>query len=750
MPLLLTLLLTLVLAAPAAAVDLADSGWKISADRFSRSGDGDKIVASGNVELISLAEDRETVAMRADWLSYEAATGMVEARGDVYLKTKAQETRAASTQLLIKEQTGKLQDATVHIKERNLHFAAREARKEGETVYYFRHGVFTSCAVEEGRQPMWSIKALEVDIDTDGFIFMKHCFLRIKGVPIFYLPIATFPGLMERQTGFIMPPEITSSSRSGYGLVTPFFIDLSPSADITLYPSYMEKRGFHGGAEFRRVFSFENRLGLQGSFLQDQLVDGPETPEDDDNDYKDDGYFRTRKDRYWIRGKYDDALGEKSNLRLDLDFASDRDFLMEFVDEMAGFERSSELFLSDFDRGLAEESLGWRDSTLQLDRRGDSVFLGAEMALVDEFASHQTPGQDAIHTLPHLLASGISQLAGSPVNFNWDADYVNYHRDAGVGLQRLDLFPRLLAPLPLGRYMEGSVLAGVRQTYYLVEAHGDDVYTGDSHDQRSVFHGKAEVATSFHRDFAMEMGSLSWLNHMIRPRLDYTNLSLGSGQDDLPDFDNHDRLESANSVGYGLDNHFRVGGEENGLPYNRYLGLFKVSQSYNFRKSGEEQPYSDVDFSLELYPFSGLHLKYDTSLSVYGEGIVDYDLFTRYRRGRTALACDYRYNKPSDVHELNSILELGLTQRITFKGELKRSLATDRTIKETLSLLYRADCWAVQLAHAQDEDDERVYLYFSLLGAGRTVGFGYSDDMGGDQAWKFNDEPLSHGGWQDS
>ena len=678
-----SLILLLLASTTAFAAGLADSPWKITADRFTRTANGNDVIAEGNVELLNQAQGQETVTLRADWLRYDSATGLVHAKGNVHLKTAGQVATAGDAQLLLNEQTGVLKHSTIFFEDRNLYFASEEARKEGEKIYYFHNGVFTTCEITEETAPVWSIKSVEADIDIDGFIFMKHCILRLKDVPVLYFPFLTFPGHRDRQTGFMVPPEISTSDRSGYGLTTPFFINLSPSSDITLYPSYLEKRGEHVGGEFRHIFDYGTKLQLQASYLDDKLIDTPNTPDNDDNDYKDDGYMRTRRDRYWVRGKFDHEFGENLNTMVDVDFASDRDFLTDFEEEMTGFKAASRQFLIDFDRGLGESSLGWRDSSLQVNKWWDTIYFGGEAVLVDEHESHRTPGKDAVNTLPHLLNNGMVDLAGTGVNLNWDADYVNYSREEGVGMQRVDLFPRLLAPLPVGRYLEGSVLGGVRQTYYLVETHGNATYDGDTSPDRSAVYGKVDLATSVHRDFGLKIGSVSWLNHMLRPHINYSHLSHTSGQENLPDFDALDRVNSGNSIGYGLDNHFRIGGMADDKAYNRYYGLFKVSQNYNFQKTREDHPYSEVLFNLELYPLERLYLKYDTNLSVYGDGFTQYDLLTRYSHARGSFALDYRYTKFSDVHEINGLLEMGLTEAISFRGELKQSLHTNRIINQT-------------------------------------------------------------------
>ena len=112
------------------------------------------------------------------------------------------------------------------------------------TVFVAAEGVakVITCRLQDGQEPPWSFGAADTKITDGGYAVMKHAVFRVKGIPVFYSPYMILPAKHERQTGFLFPAWYMSD-RDGFGLETPFFVNLSPTADITLYPRYFSKRG---------------------------------------------------------------------------------------------------------------------------------------------------------------------------------------------------------------------------------------------------------------------------------------------------------------------------------------------------------------------------------------------------------------------------------------------------------------------------------------------------------------------------
>ncbi|MDA3971328.1 MAG: LPS assembly protein LptD [Desulfobulbaceae bacterium] len=710
--------------------------WKVSAEKMTRSVDNQEVIAEGDVEIIRTGTPAKPVAIYADWIRYDMDKGMVYARGNVKMRSPGEEADAERGTIVLGDETATLFNAEIYMKQQNLHFKAEEAQKNGEMSYWFKNGIFTTCDSEADTAPVWSLEAKEIDIDIDGFIWMKHSFLNIKDVPVLYLPIMGFPGRMARQTGFLFP-EMSNSTLSGLGVVTPFFVNLSPSSDVTLYPGVMSKRGLLGGAEFRYVNAENSKFTAIGTYINDRTDDTA------DDDYKDDGYFRTQQDRYWLRGKADHDFGQNLIARLDIDTASDRNYLLEFENGITGFDASNDSLLADYNRGLMDGTSGWRQSSGQISKSWAAAFVGGEVMLVDDLDPGLTPTTSMVHSLPNLVSQGNLELWETAVNFNWDADYANYYREEGVGTQRVDLRPRLDAPLALADWLEASVSGGLDQTFWSVEEQGSTAsWTEDSSPSRSSWSGKVDIGTSLQRDFGVNMGKTKFLNHLLRPELTYTYVDVIDADDQaaLPDFDERDRITESSVVGYGFANHFRVGGiDEDGKGWSRYFGQFKIDQGYDFRQ--KETPFTDMAFDLDIYPIEGLRLNYTTKWNMYGAGIVSYALLSRYtnKRGDSA-GVDYIYDKFGEIHTLNAEAQVRISRTLAGRVEFKQSLGEeDSAVTQQVALLYQPGCWGMKLEYSDTQDDQRVALMVSLMGAGQSYGFGYGSSHEGGELFSTMD-----------
>ena len=721
-------------AGPCFSADPTSSPWQITADKIIRYGKPENVVAEGNVVMVrDQGDSPNPVTIKADWIRYNVTDGVIHARGNLTMRNTNEDVDAEEALIDLNKETATLTDTTLFVPENNLHFVGKEVEKTDPITYHFTDGEFTTCNVKEGKTPPWQFRSADTVVKVEKVTTLKHTVLRVKGVPVLYLPYIVLPGNTKRRTGLLLP-EFSQSKLSGTGLITPFFIDLSPSSDITLYPGYLSKRGLVAGAEFRYVADSNSRMTVAGTYIHDKTKD---TVEDD---YKDDGYLRDQHHRYWIRGKLDHELGKDFFLRADLDMASDRDYLQEFEKYANGFDESDKAFLKDYNRGLAEQTLPYRPSQVQLSKTWSSSFLGGQMIGVDDLVD-DSDAESQVNTLPRILYNGVFELKQVPVSLSWNSEYVNYWREEGVGQQRLNAHPRLTAPLPFGRLVEGTISSGLQETIYRVKSYGSSKYDWqyDENQERTAWDVNANIATTMARDFDMDIGSVSWMNHSIRPELSYTYVSVDS-QDQLPSIDAVDRISLTNLVSYSLDNYFRLGGIDDGNPYNRYIGYLKLNQTFNVHEerrdlSGPDdkrRPFSDISLDLNIYPLPRWQTKYKTTYSVYGQGFTSYDFFTKFTaENGDSLAMDYRYNKGSEVNQLNAEIKTRLSETLYLEGDIKQSLHTDEITSASLGLVYHPQCWAMKVFAEKNTDDKRFVIMFSMVGLGETLGVGMSEDMAG-------------------
>jgi len=737
--------------------------WEITADSLIHLNDPDSILAEGNVIVIRpKGQSPGGMFIRADWARYDKERGTVKARGNVYILSGADEITANSADMDLEAETGTFFDSTIFMAETHMYVTGQEVVKTGEFSYTVKKGWATACKPEEGKSPPWSFTSTTTKLTVDGMAQMTNAVFHVKDAPLAYTPYFTFPAKTKRETGVLFP-EWSNSSRSGFGLMVPVFLNVSPSTDITLYPGYLSKRGVQYGGEFRYVKGPASYGTFMLSYLHDDLVDGPNLQDE----YKQDGLIRNEANRYWLRGKANHDFGNSLTGKLDLDLVSDQDYLQEFREGVMGFTANKLQFFDEFGRDLQEETIFERESSMQLVKAWSNMIATAELrtrqdtrhdiGLVGTEHIFLPRTTSPLQALPRLDFTGRVPISGTRMSAAWDSEYVNYWREEGVGAQRLDLHPKLISFLPRGGWLEGKVSGGARETAYQLESYGDSSWDKDNFQDRQTYDFTGNIATIFLRDFAL--GNSGWLEHMVRPNLIYEYLTrtqeLPSFTEDLTFdntpgyFDSVDRLERKNWLTWQLNNYFTLGGvNKNGDSWNRNFGRVKILQTYDLREEnpessglpaeGKRYDWSDLRFETVVSPVSNWALGYQTNVSMYGKGVTRYELFNQYSlAGGHTFGLNYRYLKDSGMiapyfytengesaHDLIGSVGMRMSETLTASAYLIKSFSEDHTVESRARLIYQPACWMMELETSRTVDDHRVMLIFSLDGVGRALRFG--------------------------
>ena len=215
-----------------------------------------RVLAEGNVELRQGAW-----ILLARRLSYEEATGMVRAWGDVALSTPEGEVVFADEASFVRDlREGDASEVSMRLVD-DSRLAARSAQLRGERSFLER-AVYSACRpCEEGENesegegaqaqesaasepsppppPIWRIKAFRVERDEGaGVIRYEDAYLEFFGVPIFYTPFfAHADPAIDKRSGFLLP-RFSTSSLLGVGVEFPYFWNLAPHYDFTFAPRF--------------------------------------------------------------------------------------------------------------------------------------------------------------------------------------------------------------------------------------------------------------------------------------------------------------------------------------------------------------------------------------------------------------------------------------------------------------------------------------------------------------------------------
>jgi LPS-assembly protein len=132
----------------------------------------------------------------------------------------------------------------------DVYFYGDTIEKISARSYRLTRGGFTTCVQPT---PRWEVTSDSVVINLNDYAIARNMLLRVKGVPLMYLPILYYPIKDEdRATGFLLPTYGSSTLR-GQAISNAFFWALGRSHDATFFHDWYTRTGQGVGAEYRYV-----------------------------------------------------------------------------------------------------------------------------------------------------------------------------------------------------------------------------------------------------------------------------------------------------------------------------------------------------------------------------------------------------------------------------------------------------------------------------------------------------------------
>lgn len=583
-----------------------------------------------------------------------------------------------------------------------------------ENIEELTNATFTTC---ERANPSWQLKAKELTLDHNtNTAEAWHATFYIKDTPVFYLPYLSLPITDERKSG-LLTPEFSISETRGFDITVPYYFNIAPNQDLTVFPRYMTKRGFMLGAEYRYLLPT-----LHGS------VTGTYLPSDIEDDTK---RWSFRSEHIWT---------PTSNIHFDARYqrVSDKDYI------------------SDFENTLDLSSTSFLESHLNGNFR-----LNNNYNVFAQIQEHQVA--DSLYTtddkpysrLPRVIGNG-QWFFDNGVDIETRTEVTNFDKKDSVSGVRFDNDITL-------SYMVGNSFAYLNPkasyrftSYDLRDLEYDDYGREDDQVNRSIPILSVDSGLYFDRYF-------NWFGRdtiqTLEPRLFYLYVPK-KDQSDIPVFDTsevdvsydwlfmrnrfngRDRIGDANQLTTAITTRFidEETGEENARFSLGQIQYFRDREVTLYDSLGESDNSSDflaeaqVKLSSKLSTRALLHWNPNdnqTEKSVFG---INYQL-TRDK----LLSLSYIYDKGSEYTD-----DTGHYEQIDFTAVWRindnwrsfwrwnYSLDYNENIDIMGGVEYRDCCWAVRLLGRQNRDDlteeldSSILLEFELDGLGN-VGSRTSD-----------------------
>ncbi|KAF1069749.1 MAG: LPS-assembly protein LptD [Pseudomonas citronellolis] len=340
---------------------------------------------AGNVVL-----RQGSMQVEADEANLHQAENRGELAGNVRLRDNGALIVGDHADLQLDNGEAKIDNAEYVMHQQQIRGSALYAKRQEDAIIQLKDGTYTRC---EPNSNAWVMKGNNIKLDpATGFGTATNATLRVKDIPVFYTPYIYFPIDDRRQSGFLAP-SFGSSSDTGLFVVTPYYFNLAPNYDATLFPRYMAKRGLMMEGEFRYLTH-----SSEGQFSAAYLND------DDDSRDGQPHY----KDQRWMYG-WKDKTGLDSRWMATVDYT----------------RISDPYYYQDLDTSLGLGSPSYLNQQGTLSYRGDSYTARLN---VQSYQLANVTDVTPYDRLPQLTLDGRLPYNPGGLEFTYGSELVRFDR----------------------------------------------------------------------------------------------------------------------------------------------------------------------------------------------------------------------------------------------------------------------------------------------------------------------------------
>ncbi len=636
---------------------------------------------------------RNQQRLNADRARFDGKRNRVNAEGNVILSTDTTSFSSDKIDYDLANERGVIENARYQIKGSHTNGRSSRIEQKSKSELALADATYTTCPAFD---PSWHISSGNININQSTQVgTAQDVRLKVGDVSVFYLPWISFPlinpltGKTKRKSGLLLP-EIGLSDQSGYEITIPYYLNLAPNYDATVYLTPLSERGFRVKSVGR--FMTEKSKGeLEYSFIpKDRAYD---------NEWRD--YFKF---------SYKRDIGERRTLTISAEGVSDNDYLDDLSESLTTSSTSSLERVIRYDVG----SKNWDFSIKALDHQ-------VLDATSQPYA--KLPELDYSYKSPHTYN-------GLDLTFDAQATYFDGSADP-TGLR---IHVGFKASKRFGNdawYFKPSV--GYQATQYSLQ----DNTTGNSL-SRGLPTLTLDSGLFFERDFNQDM------KQTLEPRLFYTYTPY-KDQSDIPIFDTartdfstsnqlfeenrftgNDRIADANQLTLALTS--RVQNTKTGTElFEASVGQIFYFDDRKVTLPGESAlTDKSSEFAFELSSQLTDHTRFSTIAfwDPNNNGSTSTDTRIHYADDKSRiLNLNYQYI-PDEVSEIETSFSLPINQKWGLVGKLDYDELNGRVLEQLAGIEYEDCCLASRLVARRylttdnSSYDDSIFFEFTLKGLG--------------------------------
>lgn len=196
-----------------------------------------------NVEIT-----RGATGVTADTACYRRVEDEVTAEGNINMWRFGDRYKGDALELNLETGKGWVRHPSYHLQLNNAQGTAQRIEFLGEDQALVVDGTYSTC---EGPDPAWYLKSSTLSLDQGRDVGKAgKTVIYFKDVPILGTPSLSFSLSGARRSGWL-PPTIGLGSKGSAEVMVPYYFNIAPNRDLTVFPRYMFDRGLQLGATGR-------------------------------------------------------------------------------------------------------------------------------------------------------------------------------------------------------------------------------------------------------------------------------------------------------------------------------------------------------------------------------------------------------------------------------------------------------------------------------------------------------------------
>ena len=614
-------------------------------------------------------------------------------------------------------------------------FRGEEVHKLGPDTYKIVHGAFTTCVQPT---PRWEMVAGSVTLKVDHHALMTNSILRVKGVPVMYLPVFYYPIQDDdRATGFLLPMYGVSTIR-GQSLSNAFFWAINRSQDATFTHDYYSKTGQGFGGEYRYELGGGNRANAEVNFLNEHPAQYEQS----------DGSVRTTagSESFLMRGALTQALGHGLHARANVNYTSSLAVQQRYQQDILQFSNRT--------RTIGGNVTGnWSAYVLSATAEKNDTFYGEE--------SLTTTGG-----LPRItFGRGERPIGRSKIYFGVNSEYVTQlykTEDQGRitddrGLTRVDVTPVVRIPFTKWPFLTVNSSVMWRGTYWSESLDPTNVQVPESIGRKYFDFQARLTGPVFNRIFDTPNKAYAQkFKHVVEPTFNIERVTAIDVFNRVVQIDGSDRIPgSVTRISYGVNNRLYAKRQT-----SREIVGVSVSQTYysdatasqydpnyqsSFNTLAKPSSFSPVRIQSRVAPTDRFRTDFSTE---YNSTVHTFTTFTAgggYNNDRFDLSAGYSqrrlipelpdFSNPAlanhDIRATTTLHNPGNHLGATYS--FNYDLRNDNFRQQRIMVFYNAQCCGINIEYQTYDlggvssfvvpQDQRFNLSFTLAGIGTFSNF---------------------------